>query len=192
MAQYAEFLKALLGPLGVYDLTAGTLNESGLWALGTGLDAVAGALDRAEREALTATAEDEGLSRRETLFARKPAAPTTALRRSAINALMAIDGDSLTPEAINRAISGCGIRARALEMGGGHIRVIFPEVAGEPAEFHQIEKIILDIIPCHLETEFYFHYITWAECENAEMTWQSVESAEHTWATFELAVPDEA
>ena len=190
MARYAEFLKALLGPLGVYDLSAGTLNESALWALGAGLDQVDEALEHAEREALTATAEDEGLSRREALFARRPAAPTTALRRQAINALMAIDGDSLTPESIDRAISGCGIQAKAVELGGGHIRILFPEVVGEPAEFGQIQKIILDIIPCHLETEFYFRYLTWAECEAAEMTWQSVEAAEHTWESFQMAVPE--
>ena len=47
--------------------------------------------------------------------------------------------------AIDRTIRGCGIRARALEMGGGQLRVIFPEVAGEPEDFDQIRKIILDI-----------------------------------------------
>ncbi len=191
MAGYAEYLKALLEPLKVYDLSDGTINESELWALGAGLDGVAGALEFAEREGLTATAEDAGLSRREALFARKPVAVTVEARRTAINALMAIDGDSLTPDAINRAISGCGIRAKALEMGEGHIRVIFPQVAGEPPEFEQIRDIILDIIPCHLEVEFYFRYLTWAECEAAGMTWASIEAAEHTWESFELAVPDE-
>jgi len=191
MAGYGSFLKTLLEPLKVYDLSDGTINESELWALGMGLDGVARALETAEREALTATAEDQGLSRREALFARKPVAVTVEARRAAINALMSIDGDSLTPEAINRAISGCGIRAEALEMGDGHIRIIFPGVAGKPAEFEQIRDIILDIIPCHLETEFYFRYLTWAECEAAKMTWASVEAAGHTWESFELAVPEE-
>ena len=52
----------------------------------------------------------------------------------------------------------------------------------------RIQKIILDIIPCHLETEFYFRYLTWAECEAAGWTWERVESAGHTWHSFELAV----
>lgn len=190
MARYAEFLKALLGPLGVYDLSAGTLNESALWALGAGLDQVDEALEHAEREALTATAEDEGLSRREALFARRPAAPTTALRRQAIHALLAINGGSLTPEGIDQAISGCGILARAVELGEGRVRIVFPGVVGEPAEFEKIQSIILDILPCHLETEFYLRYLTWQECEAAEMTWQSVEAAQHTWESFQMAVPD--
>ncbi len=190
MAGYAEFLKALLEPLKVYDLSPGTVNESELWALGAGLDGVSAALETAEREALTATARDIGLSRREALFARRPIAAGADARRRAINALMSIGGDSLTPSDINQAISGCGIKARALEMGGGHIRVIFPEVAGEPPEFAQMRDNIRDIIPSHLETEVYFRHLTWAECEAAGMTWASVEAAGHTWQSFELAVPN--
>ena len=109
----------------------------------------------------------------------------------AIAALLQIDGDSLTPQAIDRTIRGCGIRAKALEIDTGHLRVIFPEVAGVPDEFDQIQKIILDILPCHLEVEFYFRYLTWEECEQAQMTWASVEAANHTWESFELAVPPE-
>ena len=84
MAGYRDYLCALLSPLGVYDLDAGSLSEGELFALGSGFDAAGEQLEEAEREALTATAEGEGISRREALFARKPAAPTTALRRAAV------------------------------------------------------------------------------------------------------------
>lgn len=188
---YEQYLRALLAPLGVYDLTDGSVSGAELYALGGALDAAGGRLDSVERESLTATAEGEGLLRRETLFARRPAAVTAEERRTAIAALLQIDGDSLTPAAIDRTIRGCGIRARALEMGGGKLRVVFPEVAGIPAEFEQIRQIILDILPCHLEVEFYFRYLTWAECERAGLTWAKVEAAGHTWESFQLAVPPE-
>lgn len=189
---YETYLQRLLEPLGVYNLGESTINGAELAALGTGLDQVSEQLGLTEREALTATAEDEGLSRREALFARRPAAFTPKERRAAIAALLQIDGDSLTPEAIDRTLGGCGIRARAVEMGEGKLRVIFPETAGIPPEFDQIQKIILDILPCHLEVEFYFRYLTWAECERAGYTWAAVEAAEHTWESFQLAVPPEA
>lgn len=188
MAGYEDYLKNLLGPLGIYDLRSGTASESELFAAAAELDGTAAHLDRAEREALAGTAEDEGLRRREALFARRPAAATVPLRREAIRALMQIDADSFSLESINRTISGCGIRALAQEMGGGHIRVIFPETAGVPDEFEQIRKIVLDIIPCHLETEFYFRYMLWSECEARGWTWAEVETAGHTWHSFELAV----
>ena len=188
---YEEYLRNLLEPLGVYDLRTGTVNLAELSALGQGLDRVSGHLEAVEREALTATAEDQGLTRRESLFLRRPAAYTPEERRAAIAALLQIDGDSLTPSAINHTIGGCGVKARALEMGKGKLRVIFPEVAGVPPEFEQIRAIILEILPCHLEVEFYFRYLTWTECHRAAYTWADVEAAGHTWESFQLAVPDD-
>ena len=188
---YAEYLIRLLAPLGVYDLRETSAGGAAVYALGDALDDAEGTLDYAEREGNTATARGEGLGRREALFARRPAAVTAEDRRAAIAALLQIDGDSLTPSAIDATLRGCGIKARAIEMGGQNVRVIFPEVAGEPPEFEQIRKIILDILPCHLGVEFYFRYLTWAECERAQYTWAIVEAAEHTWETFQLAVPPE-
>lgn len=188
---YAAYLKNLLLPLGVYDLSVGSVSEGELYALGSALDTAEERLETVERESLTATAEDEGLDRREALFARKSAALTAEGRRAAIAALLQIDGDSLTPEAIGSAIQGCGVRAKALEVDTGHLRVIFPDVNGVPAEFREIENIVLDILPCHLEVEFYFRYLTWQECEAMELTWKGVEADLHTWESFELAVPEE-
>ena len=184
-------MKELLAPLGVYDLAEGTVSEGELYALGALLDIVGQRLETVERESLTATAEGEGLERRENLFTRRPVAVTAESRRAAIAALLQIDGDSLTPEAINRTIQGCGVRAKALEVDTGHLRVIFPEVNGVPPEFQEIENIVLDILPCHLEVEFYFRYLTWRECESMELTWAGVEAGLHTWESFELAVPTE-
>jgi hypothetical protein len=188
MAQYEAFLQALLSPLGVYDLSEGSASGSELFALGAGLDAVSEKLESAEREALTMTAQDAGLARREALFARAPAAPTVELRRAAIAALEQIAGDSLTLSAINQTIRGCGILAEARELGGGRIRVLFPDTAGEPADFTRIRRIILDIVPCHLETEFYFRFLTFAECEARGLTWEYAESRQHTWESFQKDV----
>lgn len=184
--RYAEYLKQLLSPLGVYDLNAGTFNEAELYALGAQLDRVANQLEHAEREALLATAEQEGLARREALLPGGSAAQTVLDRRSAIRALLQIDGDSLTPEAIDRAILGCGLPARAIEVDTGHLQVVFPGISGPPEGFKMIEKLILEILPCHLEVEFYFRYVTWAELEAQDVTWEWTEDNVHTWVSFEM------
>ena len=59
-------LKALLAPLRLYDLSAGTRNEAELFALGAALDGVDAVLTAAEREALVPTAVGEGLDRKST------------------------------------------------------------------------------------------------------------------------------
>lgn len=187
---YEEFLRRLLEPLGVYDLREGTLNTAELAALGVGLDHVAERLDTAEREALAATAEADGLRRREALFLRRSAAVTAEERRAALAALMQIDGDSLTPSAIDVTLRGCGIRARAVELGGGVLRVLFPGVAGVPESFERIRETVLEILPCHLEVEFYFRFLTWEECEALGWTWAALEAAAHTWESFQKAVPE--
>jgi len=185
---YGEFLKRLLEPLGVYDLREGSLNAAELAVLGAEMDRVDARLEYAEREALTATAEAEGLRRREALFLRRGAAVTEEERRAAIAALLQIDGDSLTPAAIDVTLQGCGIRARAVELGGGVLRVLFPGVAGVPDSFERIREIVLETLPCHLEVEFWFRYLTWQECEDAAWTWAALETAKHTWESFQKTV----
>ena len=186
---YGDYIRDLLRPLGVYDFTPGGYSHSETEALGVGFDGCAEAVDYAEQEGILMTAEGEGLERRERLFAKRPVQVSPALRRAAILALLQVSGDSFTLADINRTISGCGIKAEAQETGEyGHIRVIFPDVPGVPEGFEQIRSVILDLIPCHLETEFYFRYITWEECETQLFTWQMVEDGQHTWYSFELAV----
>ena len=183
---YEGYLKALLEPLGVYDFGESSINGAELGAMGSGLDAVYTGLEFVEREALLATAEEIGLAQREALFVRRPVAVTAKERRAAITALLQIDGDSLTPADMERTIQGCGIRAQIVEMGEGKLRVYFPEVVGIPEEFQNIETIILEILPCHLEIEFYFRYITWQECHDAGYTWDDI--ATYTWKEFQCMV----
>lgn len=180
-------LKALLAPLGLYDLSAGTRNEAELFALGGALDGVDAALETAEREALVPTAIGEGLTLREALLPWRPAAETLAERRAAIRALLCIDGDSLTLAAVNRAIQGCGIRARVQETGVGTVEVWFPGQKGVPAQFERIRRILLDILPCHLAVSFCFRYLTWEEFEERALPWAAVEAAGTTWEGLELS-----
>ncbi len=186
---YCDHLTALLRPLGVYDLTPGSLSHSELEALGKGLDELSRRLDYVERESHLATACGEGLTRRDGLFARVPVSYSPALHREAIAALLRIGGDCFTLQAINDALSGCGVKAIVQEKDRfGYVRVIFPEVAGVPPEFDQIRQIILDILPCHLDVEFYFRYLTWAECHAHGYTWAVIHQNQWNFKEFMLAV----
>lgn len=183
---YYDYLCALLAPMGVYELSRGSLGGAELYAAGALLDEAAQELGLAERESILATAEGEGLSKREKLFARFGASPTTQLRRSAIAALSAIGEDGFTPSALSAAIAGCGIAAAVEETDEyGKLRVRFPGTVGEPEEFARVRSVILDILPCHLAVEFYLDYLTWRQCEAAGHTWGTVEQAGHTWKSFE-------
>ena len=179
---YYDYLCALLEPMRIYRTERGSISGSELYAAGEALDGALARMDYAERE---------GLARREKLFSRCPVHVSTALRREAIAALARISADSFTLDAINSTLGGCGIRAIAEETEKkGTVKVWFPNTVGVPEEFPQVERIILDIIPCHLLVEFYFRYLTWRECEAQKLTWAEVEAANHTWESFEKAVAD--
>ena len=192
MMGYYDYLCELLRPLRVYELREDSLSGAELAAAGAGLDEAAARLAYVEREGILMTAEGEGLARRERLFSRLGARTTPELRRLAVASLAGVGADGFTPEAINRTISGCGIRAVAEETNEyGTVRVTFPQTAGEPEDFERVREIILDIMPCHLLVDFYLRYLTWDECERQGFTWESAESAGHTWESFELAIPTE-
>ena len=185
---YAEYLRELLRPLGVYDLGA-PFNGGELDAQGEALDRIMVWLEEIQRETSLTTAESWGLENIAGLFARRPVASEPRKLAAALAALLRIGGDSFTLAAINDTISGCGIKAVAQEKEQfGYIRIVFPEVAGIPEGFEQIRDMILDIIPCHLDVEFYFRYLTWEECEGYRYSWDIIHQREYTWYGFELAV----
>lgn len=77
-------------------------------------------------------------------------------------------------------------------MGGGQLRVIFPEVAGEPEDFDQIRKIILDhSCPVTWKWSFTSAISPGRSARPPGYTWGQVEAAEYTWESFQLAVPPE-
>ena len=114
---YADYLRELLRPLGVYDLDGGVFSPAELTAQGSALDGCGVRLDRVEREVLLCTAEDTGLTAIETLLPRRPVTETVQQRRRALAALLRIGGDSFTLKAVNDNLAGCGINALASETG---------------------------------------------------------------------------
>lgn len=188
---YEQYLRALLAPLGVYDMAQTSRSSGELAALGSVLDEVAALVDWVERESHVATAENDGLSRREVLLPFFSGTTNVKGRRAALKALMNVSSDSLTPAAIDESLWGCGVEAQAIELGDGKLQVRFPHVGGVPDNFERIRHIVLELIPCHLEVEFFFRYQTWRECEQQAWTWTIVEAAGHTWESFQKAIPED-
>ena len=185
---YAEELKALLRPLGVYRLDGG-LGAAELEAEGEALDGCGGVLETVQREMLLSTAEGEGLEAVERLLARRPVTGSLQRRREALAALLRIGGDGFTLAAVNDNLAGCGLNAAASEGAEpGTVAVQFPEVPGIPDGFDEMKAIIEDILPCHLLIEYVFWYITWAMMEARFPTWGDVEALSLTWEELEKLV----
>lgn len=186
--RHGERMWELLLPLGPYRRQGGyTAGE--LAAQGEALDGVEAALETLEREAMLDTAEGYGLEALEGLLAHRPVAAAPAGRRAAVAALLRIGGDSFTLEAINDNLRGCGLNAVVSETGQtGVVEVRFPDVPGIPDGFEGLRRIIEEIIPCHLQVEYVYWYITWGMVEEKFRTWGDIEAGGYTWEALEKLV----
>lgn len=183
---YAENLADLLRPLGVYDWEQGVFHKAELEAEGNALDGCGLLLDLIQREMNLTTAENEGLSMVEELLPCRPVTDKLERRRAALAALLRIGGDSFTLDAVNDNLAGCGLNALATESDSpGRIQISFPEVPKVPPGFVNMKRIIEEIIPCHIEIEYVFWYVTWAMMEEHFVTWQNIEAGNYTWDTLE-------
>ncbi|MGN1002564.1 MAG: putative phage tail protein [Oscillospiraceae bacterium] len=183
--RYAEELKELLRPLGVYELDRGP-GAAELEALGGALDGVFNRLESAETEALPLTARGTGLENWEALLPYAPASQSPEDRQRAIIALLRIDDSAFTVERLNATISGCGIRAAVAEAEEPQtVRVSFPGVRGVPEGFEQLRERIEQILPCHLQVNYGFAYLLWWELEILFRSWQALETVGPDWDTLE-------
>lgn len=182
---YAEQLRALLKPLGVYDLDA-PINGSSLEAKGAALDRMHEWLEEMVRETDLTTAQDWGLSEWKHLFSVVPASATVSELRSSLQALLRISPGVCTLEAVRDTLSGCGIPTQVEEAGTGAVKVSFPGIAGQPENFEQLRANIETILPAHVGIEYVFRYLTWAELESRKWKFQNIEGM--TWDELERAV----
>lgn len=185
---HAQRMEDLLRPLGPYR-SQGVYSAGELSAEGGALDGALSALEDLEREAMLDTAEGQGLEEIEGLLAHRPVAESVQARRAALSALLRIGGDSFTLTAINDNLRGCGLNVKVSETSDpGVVEVTFPDVPGIPDGFAQLKQIIEDILPCHLQINYVYWYITWAMVEDRFGTWGAIEEKNYTWENLEKLV----
>ncbi len=183
---YFNYLKSLLYPMRLYDFDSELISEE-LKSIGLELDGVEADYDEIIREGIVSTAELEGLSKWESLFPFRVLASTTQERRDALSALMRIDGESFTLEAINDTLRGSGIVAVATELSQPMtVQIHFPFIKGVPSNIGEVSKRIAEIIPCHLNTVYKYYYTTWRGLLDNEVTWRDILDKGLNWRGLEF------
>lgn len=182
---YAEHLKDLLEPLGIYRWD-GSFQWNEIQTFGEIFDACAQELEDIQTEMHLMTAQNKGLEQFKSLLAKAPATQDVEQTRNAIIALLRIGDRSFTPKAIQDNLNGCGLSVKVEEIGlMGAIGLSFPGVAGEPDGFQQIKSVIESIIPCHIEIDYDFIFVTWAILREKSATWRHIAQNNFTWKSFE-------
>ena len=70
----------------------------------------------------------------------------------------------------------------------GVVEVRFPDVPGIPEGFEQLRKIVEEILPCHLQVEYVYWYITWGMVEEKFGTWETLGEGDWNWEEIEKMV----
>ncbi len=175
---YADYLRNLLQPLGVYALAEDSFSGAELSALGAALDAVCAQIEEGQRESIPATAVSDGLAQYERLFGVLPESSTVAARRAAVAALLQVGGDSFSVDGISKSLAACGVTAKVAETDtAGTVVVSFPGTMGVPEGIERMQAIMELFLPCHLAVEYFYKYATWGEV--AALTWG--EAGKMTW-----------
>ena len=181
-------MKELLRPLGVYKLEESFLGAE-LDCVGQALDRVQEHLEQMQKEMCLTTARGEGLKKMASLFALQPVTQHSGQMAASLAALLRIGADSFTLGAVNDAISGCGINARADETPEpGVVEVRFPQVPGVPDGFERMRSIIEAVLPAHVLVHYAFWFQSWEQMEQRGMTWQTAQEQQLTWAKMQEMV----
>ena len=180
---YAEYLRALLHPLRVYDLRPERFSGAEIEAIGAAMDDLAAERNYQREQALIPTATEEGLARWEQLMHYAPAAATEEDRRKALAALMGISWDGFTPAALSAAVLGCGVKCTITETGCcAPLELRFPETYGRPQPWSRAKWILETLLPAHLELIYLFRWVSWREVHEKRLTWGQV--SQKNWYEF--------
>lgn len=184
----ASAMKDLLRPLGVYRLEDSFL-EAELESMGTAMDEVQEYLETIQQEMSLATAQDSGLEAIASLLPRRPVTETTEQLAAALAALLRIGGDSFTISAVSDTAAGCGLGVRLTEPDEPEkVEVRFQNVRGIPYGMDEIERILQDILPAHLEIVYKFLFQTWESLNGKGLTWEELYRSSVTWDELEKMI----
>lgn len=164
-------MKAMLQPLGLYTLEE-SINGAELESYGAQLDVCSDSLEETTQEMNLATAQGLGLERYLNLLKYKPVAESIQELRAALAALLRIRAGCFTPDAINDNLAGCSVGAVVRETGEKYVvEVTFPHLSLTEASLEQMKKVIEEIVPCHLQINYFYWVTEWSYFSTNELTW---------------------
>ena len=143
---YANHLRTLLAPLGVYDLGADSVSGAMLDALGEALDGVWRIMQADLREAFPQTAAD--LAQWERVLPLHGADPDPAVRRAGLLSRLNRQEVCCSAAEIGQILEDCGVQA-ALTLDGGTV-----QVCSSLAETAERAALARALIPAHLEVDW--------------------------------------
>ncbi len=140
-----EHLRALLSPLGVYDLDGDSVSGAMVDALGDALDPVRQAISDGLRDAFVQTAGDDALTQWERM-APPHGGGTARQRREAVAFLLGQEDVACSKARLEAGLAACGVQA-TLEVNGNTVTVYGTQTPEAAA-------LARSLLPAHMDIEW--------------------------------------
>ena len=167
---YADYLRHMLAPLGIYNL------RSGYGFAET--EAVGAALDDAEMPiaAMLDTPTGENLKNLEALFSIMQFDESEEERVTAVRTLLSTDDSCASIDKLENQLSACGLDAELAETENRFVvNVIMQNIRGELSD--EEAAVCKAIMPAHLQLNFICSGVTWDRIEALYPTWDEFDAA---------------
>lgn len=183
----ADYITALLAPLGLYRLGAGGPLEAELAAYRTGIAFVEQAAAQLLKDTFVQTAGEEGLERWEYLLGiplRRGV--KEEIRRERILSSLAISPTDFTPQGVLNSLRGAGLAARLVEYPTQQRLLVIGEgFIGGFDTIYDVMRSAFQMLPAHLEADFDIGGMTWLQFAELYPDWNSFEEQLKDWEAFD-------
>ena len=172
---YADYLKQMLKPLGVYKLTGG-YSAAELDAVGDALDKVCAVLDAHSKGSCCTDTFGEYLKLFESLFPIVNFAPDEEDRRNNVLTLLAVNDGWSDKASLEAMLKACGVEAEIVETDAKFkVELHFAEIRGEPTD--EEVRVCKAILPSHIAVKFICDGLIWDRAEELFPTFDDLDNA---------------
>lgn len=180
----------LLEPLGLYRLTGDTLVDKELLAYEAGFSLLEAQMDTLLREAFVPTAEEEGLSLRESLYGvNLKGISGIEDRREMLTFRLSAMPSAFNKAGIVQALASVGIVGTLDEAfdadGDCTMDLQVDNYLGPYTPANQLLKLIMTILPAHLAVNCVFAISNWAFYNHYDYTFTQWNNADYTCKQLE-------
>ena len=172
---YADYLKQMLKPLGVYNLTSGYGNAE-LEAVGDALDKVCAVLDNALSGSTYTDTDGEYLKMFEALFPIVNFGETEEERRENLLTLLSVNDNMSDKTSLEALLKACGLEAEIIETDNKFtVELHFAKIRGELSD--EEIQVCRAVMPSHIAMKFICDGLTWDRAEELFPTFDNLDNA---------------
>ena len=180
-------LRELLAPLGVYDLSPGSVVTAELHIYAAALGQFGRNMAQTLDDLFPASCSPQRLAQWERLLDLPVGRASLEARRGMVLAKLSLDEGDFTVEGIRRSLLAAGLSASIREdWERGVLSLYDAVILGDYQTLDEVKRQVLKMLPVQLEAEFDIGVLTWEQFEGFGLSFSAWDGGNFTWEWFDL------